>query len=85
MITVSVWVTLRHAHVHTPVGVCIGVVSVLTMKTTTSSAVVKQERARLQGNVFVKLVYLCIIFLDYIKMWQLCVAQHEAVANSTNF
>ena len=31
----------------------------------------------------VKLVLLCIIFLDYIKMWQFCVA-HE-VANSTKF
>ena len=78
------WHRLRCAHVHTPVGVCIGAVSILTTKTTTrSSTVVKQERACMQGNMFCETGTL-VLFLDYIKMWQLCTVAHE-IANSTKF
>ena len=60
-----VLVTLRHAYAQTPVGVCVGVVSILTTKTPRSSAVVKQEHACIQGNVFCKMVLLCIIIIIF--------------------
>ena len=54
----------RRTHAQTPVGVCIGVVSILTAKKTTSSTVVKQECACMQGNMFCETgILLCIIII----------------------